>query len=273
MDKPTIADTPLITAYTIGLGLVQPMSNAGFTLRKVVIEMDGREVTFNYDGGVAPPSSSTAPPPLPPVKMPPVPRVLSPTAPYPPPPPPRKIDTPAAPPAPPAPPPSIATVDQGVPFKVTKDMCIEPSSVPESERAPIWCIPPHGQPWPPFPPGYDPAKRAPVAPRTQLYEPVPHGLTLPPNPPVLPGSIAPPLIGNKKHMPVEGVFPFTDDDPCPLKKHKGERMGDVPADYLLYLADGWDRLRKQEPRMWAYVIRNRTELETEKSTNVKRQQS
>ena len=31
---------------------------------------------------------------------------------------------------------------------------------------------------------------------------------------------------------------LTDDSPMPFGKHKGERMGDVPAKYLIWLWDG-----------------------------------
>lgn len=224
--------------------------------------MDGREVTFNYgdDGPAAITDGSAVPPPLPAVKPPPAPRVIAPPLPpsYPPPPPlSAKVDTPAVPPPPPSPPPSVATVEKCVDRPLTKDDFIEQPTLPPSERAPIWCLPKPGEPWPHDPP-YTP--KLPLGPDLPLVKPLPPGAQLPPNPPLLPVPTSP--VANKRHLPVEGILPYTDDDPCPFKKHKGMRMGDLPPDYLDYLS-GWDYLRKQDPRFWAYCIRNRDVIDLE----------
>jgi hypothetical protein len=248
----------LATAYSIGLGIKQSMASAGFHLKKVVVMMDGREVTFNYgdDDGLMPQStSSVAPPPLPAVKMPVNPRVLAPPAP----------PSVSCPPPPPPPPPLTAAVAKGVERPIVKEEVMEPSLVPESERALVWCIPPYGEPWPPYAEGCAPTHVLKHGPRPPLLKPLPYGMTLPPNPPIPVSDTVTPVT-NKRHLPVEGVTPYTDDDPCPFKKHKGTRMGDLPADYLDYLA-GWDRLRKIDPRFWAYIIRHRDVIDQEMKRN------
>ena len=50
--------------------------------------------------------------------------------------------------------------------------------------------------------------------------------------------------------------PFTDDTPMPWGKHKETPLKDVPASYLLWIADQPDRLRD-------YVEANREALEQE----------
>lgn len=53
---------------------------------------------------------------------------------------------------------------------------------------------------------------------------------------------------------------MTDEDKMPFGKHKGKRMADVPADYLLWL---WDNGVHQEPGkpVHGYIKENFKQLE------------
>jgi Putative quorum-sensing-regulated virulence factor len=53
-----------------------------------------------------------------------------------------------------------------------------------------------------------------------------------------------------------------DSDEMPFGKHKGEKLGDVPASYLLWLADQPDVKRKY-PELYAYIDEGRVHLEKE----------
>lgn len=54
-----------------------------------------------------------------------------------------------------------------------------------------------------------------------------------------------------------------DSDIMPFGKHKGEKLGDVPASYLLWLGDQPD-IKKRHPELWAYIDSGRAHLEKEK---------
>jgi hypothetical protein len=58
---------------------------------------------------------------------------------------------------------------------------------------------------------------------------------------------------------------LTDDSHMPFGKHMGTRLGEVPAKYLLWLADqpGFETRR---PDLYAYIEDNREALETEVET-------
>ena len=55
---------------------------------------------------------------------------------------------------------------------------------------------------------------------------------------------------------------FTDETPMPFGKHKGAPLKDVPADYLLWLADQ-DGFAERNPELSAYVEKNRALLDDE----------
>ena len=52
-----------------------------------------------------------------------------------------------------------------------------------------------------------------------------------------------------------------DDDLMPFGKHKGEKLGDIPASYLLWCADNFGP--GKYPDLVAYVEKNRMALEKE----------
>ena len=59
-----------------------------------------------------------------------------------------------------------------------------------------------------------------------------------------------------------------DSDLMPFGAHKDKKMGDVPASYLLWLADQPD-VKRRWPGLFAYVDNNRAHLEKEARDNKK----
>lgn len=53
-----------------------------------------------------------------------------------------------------------------------------------------------------------------------------------------------------------------DSDLMPFGKYKGEKLGDVPADYLLWLVDQGN-VRVRYPELYRYVDQGRAHLEKE----------
>lgn len=53
-----------------------------------------------------------------------------------------------------------------------------------------------------------------------------------------------------------------DSDLMPFGKHKGEKLGDVPASYLLWLGDQPD-VKQRHPELYAYIESGRVHLEKE----------
>lgn len=70
-------------------------------------------------------------------------------------------------------------------------------------------------------------------------------------------------MNDNEEIPVE---PLKDSDPMPFGKFRGEKIGDVPAWYLIWLltADFAD-IKKQYPRLYAYIEKNEAYLEKEKA--------
>ena len=62
-------------------------------------------------------------------------------------------------------------------------------------------------------------------------------------------------------MSLEKKYAFTDKDTLPFGKHQGEKLGDVPAGYLLFLADSDNT--KASVGIFLYVTNNREALEAE----------
>lgn len=57
-----------------------------------------------------------------------------------------------------------------------------------------------------------------------------------------------------------------DSDVMPFGKHKDEKLGDVPASYLLWAADqSW--VKEKYPGLFTYVDSNRKHLEKEAAEN------
>jgi len=52
-----------------------------------------------------------------------------------------------------------------------------------------------------------------------------------------------------------------DTDLMPFGKHKGKEMADVPANYLIWLADnGYPKVRKDYPQVFIYINENKRVL-------------
>lgn len=59
-------------------------------------------------------------------------------------------------------------------------------------------------------------------------------------------------------------LPFTDRDKMTFGKHVGKKLEQVPASYLLWLGDQIG-LNKTQPRLYAYIQKNRELLEDQVS--------
>ena len=57
-----------------------------------------------------------------------------------------------------------------------------------------------------------------------------------------------------------------DSDLMPFGKYKDEKIGDVPASYLLWLGDQPD-IKKRYPELFAYIDSGRKHLEREAKRN------
>lgn len=66
-------------------------------------------------------------------------------------------------------------------------------------------------------------------------------------------------VEDEDEMPVEAL---KDSDLIHFGKHQGEKLGDVPAQYLLWLDEQPD-FRADHPRLAAYIENNRVVLEKE----------
>lgn len=55
---------------------------------------------------------------------------------------------------------------------------------------------------------------------------------------------------------------FTDETLMSFGKYRGTKLSDVPADYLLWLADQ-DRFSERNPELSAYIEKNRALLDEE----------
>lgn len=56
---------------------------------------------------------------------------------------------------------------------------------------------------------------------------------------------------------------MTDDTPMPFGKHKGRRLEDVPANYLLWLGSNLEPTDQTRTALLHYIVENQAALEHE----------
>lgn len=62
---------------------------------------------------------------------------------------------------------------------------------------------------------------------------------------------------------MEAIKKLTDESPMPYGKHRGTKMGNVPADYLIWLFDN----NKTTGQLTVYIHENMDSLEKETRRN------
>lgn len=78
---------------------------------------------------------------------------------------------------------------------------------------------------------------------------------------------------NQIHMGANDFKPLTDDSEMPFGIHKGTKMSDVPAQYLLWMYDTYmqsDESSHNGSRVVSYVLVNKEKIEKRALTETKK---